>query len=129
LRKHANNIEAMEALVMKVLVPVTADGQVDERFGRAPRVAIFAIEDGAVADSQVHEVGWDVLHDTGGEGAHHARVARFLIDEGVGAIAAGHMGPGMQHMLGRMEIRVLLDASGDAAAAALAAASDAQAAG
>lgn len=107
---------------MKVLAPVTPDGQIGEGFGRAPRVAIYTVQGGAVTETQVHEVGWDVLHDTGAEGTHHARVARFLMDQGVKTVVAAHMGQGMQHMLAKMGIRVELGASGVAAAAVLEAA-------
>ena len=47
-------------------------------------------------------MAWGTLHDQGTEGAHHARVARFLWDNQVQAIAVGHVGPGMQRMLGSM---------------------------
>lgn len=68
-----------------------------------------------------HEVGWDALHETGSERAHHARVARFVKQHGVQAVAAGHMGGEMQAMLRRMGVSVSLGASGDARQAALAA--------
>jgi predicted Fe-Mo cluster-binding NifX family protein len=41
----------------------------------------------------------------------------------VEVVAAGHMGPPMEHLLGRMGLRVTLGVSGDARPAALAAAS------
>ena len=78
---------------MKVCVPVTADGQVDPRWGRADRVAVVEVADGEIRDWQEFTVGWGTLHDQRPEGAHHARVARFLRDNGVQAIAAGHVGP------------------------------------
>ena len=53
--------------------------------------------------------------------AHHARVARFLRGNQVQAIAVHHVGPGMEHMLGSMAIRVVAGLSGDAHTAALAA--------
>ena len=65
---------------MKVCVPVTADGQVDPRWGRADRVAVAEVAGGEVRDWQEYTVAWGTLHDQGTEGAHHARVARFLRD-------------------------------------------------
>jgi predicted Fe-Mo cluster-binding NifX family protein len=106
---------------MKVCVAITADGQVDSRWGRAERVAVAEVSDGQIRDWQEFAVAWGTLHDQGSEGAHHARIARFLRDNQVQAIAAHHVGPGMERMLGSMAIRVVTGASGDARKAALAA--------
>ena len=99
---------------MLVCVPVTPDGQIDPRWGRASRVAVVETKGGGVAQWQEFDVRWDDLHDEGTEGGHHARVARFLREQGVGAVLAQHMGPDMQHMLGRMGIAVHLGVAGDA---------------
>lgn len=106
---------------MMVCVPVTADGQVDPHWGRAGRVAVADVADGQIRDWQEFAVGWDGLHGQGTEGAHHARIARFLRDNQVQAIAVGHVGPGMQRMLGTMAIRVVTGLDGDARSAARAA--------
>ena len=106
---------------MKVCVPITADGQVDPRWGRARRVAVADVTDGEIIGWQEITVAWGTLHDQGTEGAHHARVARFLRDNGVQAVAVDHVGPGMQRMLGSMAIRVVTGLSGDARGAARAA--------
>ncbi len=106
---------------MKVCVPITADGQVDPRWGRADRVALADVADGEIRDWQELMVGWGTLHDQGSEGAHHARVARFLQDNQVEAIAVQHVGPGMQRMLGTMAIRVVTGLGGDARSAVRAA--------
>jgi len=106
---------------MKVCVPITADGQVDPRWGRAGRVAVADIEDGEIRGWQEFAVGWGTLHDQGTEGAHHARVARFLRAHQVQAIAVHHIGPGMQRMLGSMAIQVVTGLNGDARTAARAA--------
>jgi len=106
---------------MKVCVPITADGQVDPRWGRAGRVALAEVADGGIRDWQEFMVGWGTLHDQGTEGAHHARVARFLQDHQVQVIAVHHVGPGMQRMLGSMAIAVVTGLGGDARSAARAA--------
>lgn len=103
---------------MKVCVPITADGQVDPRWGRAQRVAIADVSDGEIRSWQEFPVGWGTLHDQGTEGAHHARVARFLRDNQVQAIAVHHLGAGMQRMLDTMAVRVVTGAGGDARDAA-----------
>ena len=108
---------------MKVAVPVSPDGSVDPRWGRAHRVATADVVDGDVVDWRVHDVAWDVLHDEGTEGAHHARVARFLRDQAVETVAAHHVGPGMQRMLDSMQIHLVPGLAGDARTAARAAAS------
>ena len=110
---------------MLMCVPVMSDGQIDPRWGHAARVAIVDVEDGAVAGWREFEVAWDDLHDVGTEGAHHARVASFLREQGVQVIIAHHIGPGMVTMLGRMGLAVRLGASGDARQAASAAAASA----
>lgn len=103
---------------MKVCVPITADGQVDPRWGRADLVAVAEVADGQISAWQEFAVGWGTLHDQGTEGAHHARVARFLLDNKVQAVAVSHVGPGMQRMLGSMAIQVVAGLSGDARSAA-----------
>jgi predicted Fe-Mo cluster-binding NifX family protein len=108
---------------MVICVPVTPDGAVDTSWGRAARVAVIRVEDGAIVADEVHPVAWDSLHDTGTEGSHHARVARFLQDQGVEVVVAGHMGQPMVHMLGQMGIQARLGATGDARAVALTVAS------
>ena len=67
---------------------------------------------------QEFAVGWDSLHDAGTEGSHHARVARFLREHRVEAVAAHHMGAGMTHMLEKMGLTVRLGETGSAREAA-----------
>jgi len=107
---------------MIVCIPVTPEGTIDPRWGRAAQVTVFDVVGGSILTAVSHEVAWDVLHDEGTEGGHHARIARFLRDHRVEVVVAGHMGPPMVHMLGEMAIRTVLDADGDARAAAIAAA-------
>jgi len=102
---------------MIVCVPVTPDGEVDPRWGRAARVAIATVEGGRITAWDEHAVAWDVLHDVGTEGGHHARVATFLKDHGVEVVVAGHMGPPMAQMLAHMRILARTGAQGDARAA------------
>ena len=107
---------------MRVCVPVTGDGQVDPRWVRAERVAVAEVSGGEITDWQEFDVGWGTLHDQGTEGAHHARVARFLREHAVEAVAVHHVGPGMQRMLGSMAIRLVAGEEQDARSAARAAA-------
>lgn len=107
---------------MKVCVPVDAGGNVDPRWGRAQRVAVAEVGDGVVRSWTEFDVGWDTLHDSGTEGSHHARVARFLREQQVQAVAVAHLGAGMQRMLDTMSISVLVARQGSARDAALAAA-------
>ena len=104
---------------MIICVPVTPTGEIDPRWGRAARVAIADVKDGKVAGWEEIDVGWDVLHDAGSEGGHHARVARFLQEQHVEVIVAGHMGPPMAQMLERMGLEVRAGAVGDAGRAVL----------
>ncbi len=102
---------------MVVCVPVTVEGLIDPRWGRADRVAIADATANGIADWREFDVGWGTLHDVGTEGSHHARVARFLRDQHVDAIVANHMGLGMTRMLEQMGLKTYLGASGDARAA------------
>ena len=97
-----------------VCVPVTVDGLLDPRWGRAERVAVATVGHNGISDWQEFDVGWGGLHDTGTEGSHHARIARFLLDHWVEAVAAHHMGAGMSHMLEKMGLTVQLGESGGA---------------
>jgi len=103
-----------------VCVPVGEDGRVGHSWGRAARVAVGEVADGRVLHWEEIAVGWDALHDAAGEGSHHARIASFLREHNVRAVAAGHMGEPMRHMLAKMGIELRMGASGDARAVALA---------
>jgi len=92
---------------MIIAIPVTPDGAVEERWGRAPRLAVASVVDGRIADWTEHAVGWDGAHDQGTEGAHHARVVRFLRENGVTHVVVDHMGAGMRHTLGKLGIEIL----------------------
>ncbi len=105
---------------MIVCVAVADQGLVDPRWGRAQRVALAELGDGGIESWREIEVGWGVLRETGGEGSHHARIARFLREQHVQAVVANHMGQGMEHMLGKLGIQVRLGASGSARDAVLA---------
>ena len=106
---------------MMICVPVTVDGWIDPRWGRADRVAIAQVTTEGITSWQEFDVRWSTLHDAGGEGTHHARVARLLVEHHVEAVVADHMGPGMLHMLEQMGISIHLGAAGDARQAVVAA--------
>jgi len=106
---------------MVICVPVTTEGLIDPRWGRADRVAIAETAGDGIASWQEFDVGWGTLHDEGTEGSHHARIARFLQEHHVQTVVADHMGPPMEHMLQQMGLAVHLGAAGDAREAAIAA--------
>jgi predicted Fe-Mo cluster-binding NifX family protein len=110
-----------EVIVVRVCVPVTEAGMVDSRWGRAGRVAVAEVSDGKVTSWEEFHVQWGVLHDSGTEGSHHARVVRFLRDHGVETVVADHMGAGMMQVVERMGLKVFLGGNGDAREAVLAA--------
>lgn len=107
---------------MIVCVPVAPDGRLAHSWGRARRVALAEVDGGAVTAWTEHDVRWDESHDAGTEGAHHARVATFVRDHDVTVVVAHHMGDGMQHMLEKLGVRVILEVDGDAREAAVTAA-------
>ena len=112
----------MMAPVSTVVAVSLVGSQAGGGWGRAQRIAIAAVEDGAVTEWTEHDVRWDLAHDEGTEGSHHARVVRFLRDNAVQVVATGHMGPPMARMLATMGIRVTVDAAGEPRTAAVAAA-------
>ncbi len=99
---------------MRVCVPVTREGSVDPRWGRADRLALADVENAEIKSWKEMEVGWGEHHEASTEARHHALVARFLNENSVEAVVAGHMGPAMLAMLERMKIRVRLGMTGDA---------------
>ena len=107
---------------MILAVPVEPDGRVGHTWGKAATVAVATVTAGAIADWQVHQVDWDLLHEEGPHGAHHARVVRFLREHGVEVVLVDHVGEGMRRMLTTMGIALHERTHGDARAAVLAAA-------
>jgi predicted Fe-Mo cluster-binding NifX family protein len=108
---------------MIVCTPVTKEGLVDPRWGRADRVALAEVVNGEILSWQEVEVSWSRLHDEGTPGSHHARVVSFLREQHVEAVVANHIGDGMVRMLATMSLPVYLGAVGDAREAVLAATS------
>ncbi|HSK32400.1 MAG TPA: NifB/NifX family molybdenum-iron cluster-binding protein [Propionicimonas sp.] len=106
---------------MIVATPVTESGQSAAAWGKAHWIGVAGVEDGAVTAWQVHEVAWDVSHDEGTHGSHHARIVRFLKEHGIEAVVVDHMGPGMVQVMQTMRIPVLPASPGDAQASVLAA--------
>lgn len=106
---------------MIVATPVTADGLSAAAWGRAHWIGVAEVVGTEVRDWQVHEVGWDVSHDEGTHGSHHARIVRFLREHGIEAVVVDHMGPGMVRVLESMGIPLLPASPGDARASVLAA--------
>ena len=106
---------------MYVATPVDAQEQSAHAWGRAHWIAVADVSDAGIASWDVHEVGWDELHDSSTHGSHHARVVSFLKDQHIQAIVVDHVGEGMQRMLTTMGIPMLPASPGDAKASVLAA--------
>jgi len=106
---------------MIVCTPVTKEGMIDPRWGRADWVALAEVVNGEIVSWQEVEVSWSRLHDEGTPGSHHARVVSFLREHHVEAVVANHIGDGMVRMMDTMSLPVHLGAAGDARAAVLAA--------
>lgn len=102
---------------MIVCAPVTSEGMIDPRWGRADWMAVADVVDGEVVSWREVEVSWSRLHDEGTPGSHHARVVRFLREQHVEAVVANHIGDGMLRMMDTMGLPVHLGAAGDAWAA------------
>ncbi len=105
-----------------IAVPVDPDGSVGHSWGKAEVVAVVTVSDGHVERWVTHEVGWDLAHDSGTHGSHHARVIRFLRDHDVQVVLVRHVGEGMRRMLTSAGIDLREGVGGDARTAVLAAA-------
>ncbi len=99
---------------MRIALPVTPDGAVNPGFGKASLVAVVAVTGGNVTDWTAHEVGWDIAHDLGTEGAHHARIVRFLREHEVTHVLFAGMGAPMQNTINKMGITLLPATRADA---------------
>lgn len=107
---------------MIIATPCTAEGQSAHAWGRAHWIGVAELDDQHELTSfTVHEVRWDELHDEGTEGSHHARIVRFLKEQGIEAVVVDHMGPGMQRVMHTMGIPLLPASPGDAQASIVAA--------
>jgi predicted Fe-Mo cluster-binding NifX family protein len=106
---------------MIVCTPVTKEGMIDARWGRADWIAVADVVGGEIVSWKEFEVSWSRLHDEGTPGSHHARVVTFLREHQVEAVVANHMGDGMIRMLETMGLPAHLGAAGDARAAVQAA--------
>ncbi|MDR0417662.1 MAG: NifB/NifX family molybdenum-iron cluster-binding protein [Propionibacteriaceae bacterium] len=101
------------------VIAINLDGsEIGGGWGRARRVALATAAAGAITGWTETDVGWDVAHDQGPHGSHHARIVRFLRDHGVSVVVTGHMGPPMERMLRTMGIAAVVGVAGDARAVA-----------
>lgn len=107
---------------MILTIPVQEDGQIENHFGRAPRMAVAKVEADQITDWQVHEVNWDVLHDQGEHGQHHARIVRFLREHEVERVVFTHVGAPMINTMSKMGLTLVQVDPGDAKEAVVAAA-------
>lgn len=105
-----------------VAVPVSEGGRLDPRWGKAGRIAVALMPDPqTIEEWREYAVGWDVAHDQGSEGSHHARVVSFLRDHAITTVVVNHMGPPMMRTLSAMGIEILPARSPDARESVLAA--------
>lgn len=107
---------------MIVATPCTAEGQSSAAWGKAHWVGVAEVDQTpAVVSWTIHEVAWDESHDAGTHGSHHARIVRFLKEQGIEAVVVDHMGEGMQRVMNTMGIPLLPASPGDAQASVVAA--------
>lgn len=102
---------------MTIAIPVTADGAVFSRLGKAPIIATCDMRDGEISGWTEHAVGWDQTYGVDVMGAHHARVMRFVQDHEVTTVVAADVCDNMRRSLAAKGVTVHSDQSGDARAA------------
>jgi predicted Fe-Mo cluster-binding NifX family protein len=102
---------------MTIAIPVTAEGTVFERLGKAPLVATCVLRDGTVTDWTEHAVGWDQTYGVDVMGNHHARVMRFMKEHGVTTVVAADVCDSMRRALQAQGVIVHDGRTGDARAA------------
>lgn len=103
-----------------ICLAVTDDEQVGHSWGKAPRVAVVTVADGAISDFTIHDVAWDVSRDSEPHGTHHGRIVRFLLDNNVTDVVSGRMGDSMANTLQKLGVAAHVGIEGDARAACLA---------
>ncbi|MCF2707302.1 hypothetical protein I6E29_08520 [Arcanobacterium haemolyticum] len=99
---------------MIIAIPVTPDGTVDLKWGKARTVAIAEVEGEDIIEWTEHEVKWDEHHDATTEGAHHAAIVTFLRENEVEAVILNHCGAPMLNTMTKMGLIIATDAEGDA---------------
>lgn len=99
---------------MIIATPVTPDGNVDPRWGRAHTMALAQVENDELVGWSEVEVNWDVLHDEGTEGSHHARVVTFLRENSVEGVILYRAGEPMLNTMAKMGLVIATDAAGNA---------------
>lgn len=109
----------MATMPVTMAASVEPDGTVGDSWGKARSVVVAQVRDGEFVEWRRHEVAWDVVHDEGTPGAHHARVVSFLRANGVQAVLVDHVGAGMRRMLASMGIHLVEHVAGDARTAML----------
>lgn len=91
---------------MRIAIPVTDDDQVAHGWGRAQQLALVDVTDNQISAWRVVPVGWDVLHDEGTEGSHHAPVVRFCREQQITDVVVQHMGQGMVNTLTKLGLHL-----------------------
>lgn len=104
---------------MKIAVTLAADSDTLTGLGRAPRIAVAETASGEIVSWNVQTVAWDIAHDQGPEGSHHARIVTFMRELGIEAVLAAHVGPGMVAVLDKMGLAILQPSTNDARQALL----------
>lgn len=97
-----------------IAIPLTLDGAVFDRLAKAPLAATCVLRDGEIADWTEHAVGWDQTYGVDVMGNHHARVMRFMKDQGVTTVVAADVCDNMRRSLEAQGVVVYDGQKGDA---------------
>lgn len=118
---------------MKLAIAVLPNGLVNTHLGRANKVAVVTADNKEIVGWEEFDVPFGQLH--GGHGhqhhhdhhdhnhdhshghpaGHHEAIRDFMVEHNVDAVLAEHSGPGIVHLLGESNIKlVVVDVSGTA---------------
>ncbi|PWI57042.1 hypothetical protein BM613_10610 [Sulfoacidibacillus thermotolerans] len=95
-------------------VAVQENGDIYRFWGRAPKVAVASVQDGAIIDWKEYPVQWDIAREETTEGLHHAQIAKWIMEHHVTGVVAVGLGDDMERMLRKIGLDIYLGFNGKA---------------
>lgn len=108
---------------MRIAVAVLPNGMVNAHFGRASKMALADVENGAITkweeiDAPFAEMHGDHHHHHGAghqpSPTHQSTIKNFLVEQNVNVVLVHHAGPGLQKVKDDTDIEIVAGAQGNA---------------